>query len=209
MRIWLVRTRVPAGVPVVDTTATFDLLKLQNGASAIFGDKQLAVGQYTQIRLIIGTGSNVMVGGVSYPIQIPSGLQTGLKLNRTFNIAAGQLYELTLNFNADKSIQLTGSNTYKLNPVIRVEATVISGTVSGIISPAAAKAIVSAINGTDAVSTAADTLTGAFKLMALPAGTYDVAILPQNILYADTTVANVPVIVQQNTNIGTITLRLR
>lgn len=197
-----------SGWTVIDsTTRTFDLLKLTNGASAILGNKKLDVGRYTQIRLKIGSGSNVVVNGQSRPLSIPSGAQTGLKLNHQFDIAANTLYELTLDFDASRSIRITGTNQYSLVPVIRVVANVTSGTISGTVSPASAKALVSTVAGTDTVSTAADTTSGAFKLMALPAGTYSVKISPSVTTYRDTTIVGVQVVAQQDKNLGTITLR--
>ncbi len=44
--------------------ATYDLLKLRNGASVVLGNHSLDAGHYSQIRLIIGTGSNIVVNGV-------------------------------------------------------------------------------------------------------------------------------------------------
>jgi len=192
-----------------NTPATYDLLVLRNGANAILGDAQLTPGQYTQIRLIVGQGSTVMVGGVSYPLSIPSGFQTGIKLNHDFSIEGGKLYELMLDFDADRSIHETGSHQYMLQPVIRVQAVVTSGSISGIIAPVVSRALVSTVVGTDTVSTAADTLTGAFELMALPAGSYALDIEATDTLYADTTITGVQVVAQQNTDLGTITLRLR
>ncbi len=72
-----------------DNTATYDLLLLRNGASVVLGNHSLDVGHYTQIRLIIGTGSNIVVNGVTYPLEVPSGAQTGVKLNHAFVIEDG------------------------------------------------------------------------------------------------------------------------
>lgn len=194
-------------VAINGTRNTYDLLTLRNGSNAILGDTKLAVGKYTQLRLSIDTGSNVVIANVSYPLDVSSA--TGLKLNHNFDIAEGTLYSLTLDFNADKSIVLTGTNLYKLDPVIRVEADVVSGTISGTIAPAASRATVSTVSGSDTITTSADSTSGAFELMALPAGTYSVAIHPTDTLFADTTVAGVTVVAQQNTNLGTITLRAK
>src|ERR1035437_9508197 len=90
-------------------TATYDLLTLRNGASVVLGDSSLDIGHYTQIRLILGTGSNIVVGGIVYSLDVPSGTQTGIKLNHDFDIQSGVIYELMLNFNADHSIVLTGN----------------------------------------------------------------------------------------------------
>ena len=195
-----------SGWTVIDNTSrTFDLLTLTNGSSAILGEKQLSPGHYTQIRLKLGAGSTVIVEGQSYPLDIPSGAQTGLKLNHEFDIAANTLYELMVDFDAARSVRATGK-TYKMAPVIRVVAKVSSGTLSGMVNPVSSRALVTTVVGADTVSTAADTISGAFKLMALPAGTYTVHIVPSTAAYQDTTLTGVSVVVQQNTPVGTITL---
>lgn len=189
-----------------NTTRTFNLLTLANGASTVLGDTQLNPGHYTQLRLKIGSGSTVVVNGQTYPLDVPSGSQSGIKLNHSFDIAANTLYELTLDFDASRSIHVTGNNQYKLSPVIRVAANVTSGAISGVVNPASAKAMVSTLAGTDTVSTAADSISGAFKLMALPAGTYAVKITPSTSAYRDTTLTGVQVVARQESNVGTITL---
>ncbi len=59
--------------------------------------------------------------------------------------------------------------------------------------------------GTDTVTTFPDP-EGFFSLMALPAGTYDVHVHPDNIAYTDTVVTNVDVTAGNNTDIGVIDL---
>ena len=192
-----------------NTTATYDLLLLRNGASVVLGDHPLDAGRYTQIRLIIGTGSNVVVDGVTYPLEIPSGEQTGVKLNHSFVIEDGLLYELLLDFDAERSIVVTGNGQYKLKPVIRVNPVVISGTISGKINPVSAAGFVYAISGTDTALTIAEPITGSFMLMALLQQTYRVEIFSADPAYNDTTITNVIVVAQQNTNLGTINLSVR
>jgi len=184
---------------------TYDLLLLTNGASVVLGDTFLTAGHYTQLRLILGEGSNVVVNGDTLPLIIPSGMQTGIKLNHEFDIEPGNLYELMLDFNADQSIHVTGNGVYMLNPVIRVMPVVISGSISGQVLPLDADASVWTVAGTDTISTFPNS-GGFFGLMTLPAGTYDVHIDPNNIAYTDTVVTNVQVDAGSNTDIGTINL---
>ncbi len=191
------------------TTRTIDLLNLTNGNVDILGTSRLDVGTYTQIRLKIGTGSNVVVDGQTHPLNIPSGAQSGLKLNHQFDIEANALYEVTLDFDASRSIHVTGNGQYQMTPVIRVIANVVSGSISGVVSPASATALVSTIVGSDSVSTYANVASGGFMLMALPAGIYSVTIYSGVDAYADSTLTGVTVVAQQNTNIGTIVLRQR
>lgn len=196
-------------VVINNNTATYDLLTLRNGASVVLGNSSLDAGHYTQIRLIIGTGSNIVVNGIVYSLNVPSGEQSGIKLNHAFDIQPGLVYELMLDFDAKHSIVLTGSAQYKLKPVIRVVPTVISGTISGKINPIITLASVYAISGTDTVSTSAEITTGSFKLMALIQGYYNVKVSSGNAAYNDTTIANVMVVAKQNTDLGTINLSLK
>ena len=189
------------------TTRTIDLLHLTNGNVDLLGTSRLDVGSYTQIRLKIGTGSNVVVDGQTHPLDIPSGAQTGLKLNHQFEIEADALYELTLDFDVSRSIHVTGNDQYQLRPVIRVIANVVSGSISGVVSPSWANALVYTSVGMDTVTTYADVASGGFMLMALPAGVYSVTIYSGLNAYADSTFTGVAVVTQQNTDIGTIVLR--
>jgi hypothetical protein len=185
---------------------TYDLLQLVNGASVVLGDTFLTPGHYTQIRLLIGDSSNVVVNGTPYPLNIPSGMQTGIKLNHEFDIEAGNLYELMLDFDAGRSIHVThGGGQYTLNPVIRVMPVVTSGSISGQVLPTDADAEVSTVIGEDTVSTYPNS-EGFFNLMTLPADTYDVYINPNNLNYSDTTITGIEVIAGLDKNIGVINL---
>ena len=192
---------------ISDSTRTINLLNLTNGNFDILGTHRLDVGRYSQIRLKIGTGSNVVVDGVTHSLEIPSGSQSGLKLNHQFEIEAETLYELTLDFDASRSIHITGNDQYMMRPVIRVVANIVSGSISGVVSPATALALISTTFDSDTMSTYADVATGGFRLMVLPAGIYSVKIDSGVDIYADSTLTGVTVTARQNTNIGTIFLR--
>lgn len=187
---------------------TYDLLLLRNGASAVLGNSKLDAGHYSQIRLIIGTGSNIIINGEFYSLDVMSGEESGVKLNHAFDIEAGLVYELMLDFDAGHSIIQTGNGQYKLKPVIRLVPAVISGTISGRINPAAIQAAIYTITGLDTVSTFADPTSGSFQIMALLQGTYSVKVYPTNTLYRDTTITSISVVAKQNTDLGTITLEL-
>jgi len=192
-----------------DSLRYIDILLLQNGASAVLGDTSLSAGKYTQIRLIVEDSNYVMENGIKYPLAIPSGTQTGIKLNHSFEIENGKLYELYLDFNVDKSIIITGNGQYKLKPTIRVVPKVISGSISGQVLPLDADPTIWTLVGTDTASTFTD-FNGLFKLMALPEGTYDVHVIPTDtLIYRDTTITGVNVIANQITDIGVINLEER
>jgi hypothetical protein len=189
-----------------DSLRYFDLLQLTNGTTAVLGDTSLTAGKYTQIRLILEDGSYVIDGGVKENLDIPSGSQSGIKLNHSFDIESGNLYEFYLDFNVDKSIIQTGNGKYKLKPVIRIAPVIISGSISGQVLPLDANPAIWTVAGSDTVSTFTD-VNGLFKLMALPEGIYDVNIIPADtITYKDTIITGIKVFANQNKDIGTITL---
>jgi len=106
----------PGGLPV-------DLLILQ-GVSLLLGSSELDVNHYTQLRVFLKEEAELVVeeegGSVPYTLTIPSSANTGIKLNRPFDIVEGEITKLTLDFDAHKSIIKTGNDKYKMKPVITV-----------------------------------------------------------------------------------------
>jgi len=99
---------------------TFDLLTLQNGVVTTLASGTVPAGHYTQLRLKLGPGSNVVVNGVSHPLVVPSGMQSGLKLVGQFEVSPGETKDLTLDFNAAKSVVLATDGSYRLSPTIKL-----------------------------------------------------------------------------------------
>lgn len=188
-----------------DTGRYFDLLQLTNGAIAVLGDTTLPAGTYTQIRLVLGDDNYVINNGVRHDLTTPSAQQSGLKLIHPFEILTGNVYELFLDFNVDKTIVITGNGKYILKPTIRVQAATASGTISGQVLPLDADAVIWTVAGNDTISTFTDA-DGYFTLMALPQGIYDVNVDPANHAYLPAVVNDVIVTANQNTDIGTIIL---
>lgn len=188
-------------------TATFDLLELRNGVFTNLATALVPAGLYTQVRLHIGEGSNVVVDGATHPLIIPSGMQSGYKIIGDFEVPSGGQVDLTLDFDAARSIVLTGSQRYQLKPTVRmvVNAVVTAGQIIGRVLPAGVSAAIYAIQGTDTLQTTAPDAAGAFVLSALLAGSYDVAIHPAAD-YRDTTLAGVAVTAGQTTDLGDIQL---
>jgi hypothetical protein len=189
----------------VDTTYV-DLLTLTNGNSAVLADSTLPSGYYTQIRLILGNGNNVVVDGVAYDLEVPSSANTGLKLNHPFTIDAGATYEVTLDFDADKSVHMTGNGQYKMKPVIRVIVNQTSGSLKGVVEPVEARAMIWTVAGDDTVTAYADTLSGNFRFGMLPAGDYDLNFSATMGTFRDSVVFDIPVTAGQTNDIGTMTL---
>ncbi len=195
-------------VTLNSTPSTYNLLQLTNGVNAVIGKASVPAGRYSQVRLFIGSGSNVVVAGTSYPLTIPSGMQSGLKLNVNTTIQSNITYVLTLDFNASQSIVLAGniiSGNFILKPVIHVITTSSNGAISGTVLPDSARPTVTAFGSSDTVSTIADT-TGNFTIGYLSSGTYSLQIVPSDTAFNDTTISNISVTDGQTTKVGTIML---
>ena len=197
---------------VNDSSMMVNLLDLSNGAYKVLGQKQLAPGTYHQIRLVLGSNNYVVQNGQEYALKVPSGQQSGLKINVDATIKPNYTYTLLLDFNAAKSIVQTGNSHSKnskfiLKPVIRATNEAVSGVISGTVSPANTNPTIYSINGTDTVSTSfADTTSGDFKMIGIPAGTYNVSFVPADTTYRDTTITGVSVVAGQTQQLGTVTL---
>jgi hypothetical protein len=180
---------VPTGAPV-----RVDLANLTNGALKDLGTATVPAGTYHQLRLVLAdTGNEVMLlDGTTQPLKTPSGQQSGLKIKADFTVLADQTNAFLLDFDACKSIVVTGNGKYILKPVVRLSA-IPAGAIQGWVSPnvitttvsgtttTTATHVLSSINvsaqqnGTVVRSTIPDA-TGKFILSFLPTGTYTVVV---------------------------------
>lgn len=189
-------------------TVTVDLLEWNNGKSIVIGAADLPAGQYTQIRLKIQS-AEIIVDGQAHDLDVPSGAQSGLKLVHQFTISSGSTYELVIDFDAQRSIVVTGPpnnpNGYKLKPTLRVVPKAISGSISGTVSNAQNLPIAYALSGQDTVASALVNSSGSFMLAFLPESGYLVSI--RDTLDLSFQQTNVQVIAGSNKNLGVITLQ--
>lgn len=110
-----------------------DLLTLEN-VSLLLGSMELAPNHYTQLRVFLKEEAELVLEGndgptgetVRHTLTIPSSANTGIKLNKPFDVVESMITELTLDFDAQKSVIKTGNEKYKMKPVI----TVLSGNYS-------------------------------------------------------------------------------
>ena len=103
-----------------------DLIKLEGKSILLASLEQLPSRKYTQLRVFLGDQAIIVVNGEEgvdgeeHDLNIPSVVQTGIKLIHPFEIIPGQITELILDFDAQKSIIKTGNGGYKLKPVIGI-----------------------------------------------------------------------------------------
>ncbi len=174
---------------VLNPARRVNLLDLTNGVLAELGQTELPAGTYTQLRLQLaangGTApyanSVVPTGGSETPLDTPSAQQSGLKMNLNLTVAANELADLVLDFDACKSVVTRGaSGRYNLKPVVtvlprvRLDGLVAEGMVAAAIAlPTTTVSLQQA--GMPVRSTVPDA-NGRFVLYPVPAGTYDLVV---------------------------------
>lgn len=116
-----------------DTAKTINLLDYQGeNQLLLLDDTALPAGEYQWMRLGVDeSASYIEILGRQFPLQIPSGAQTGLKLNRSFTLAAGGISNFTIDFDLRKSVHQEGTGDYKLRPTLRLVDNLQAGTIMG------------------------------------------------------------------------------
>ncbi len=104
---------------VDEETHQFNLLDLI-GIQEFLASKVVDAGRYTQIRLDIEEVKIKIVGEEDYYYaKVPSGK---IKLVGTFVVPENGVTEITLDFNGEKSVLVTGNGEYHFKPVIKLLA---------------------------------------------------------------------------------------
>lgn len=106
-----------APIVVMDHPATFDLLTLTGGASALLASADLPSGFYQRIRLSITAASLRYDDGHEVDLKIDS---NKVDIPIRFQVTAGGTTQVTLDFQADASVQVNGTaaGDYILRPVV-------------------------------------------------------------------------------------------
>lgn len=159
---------IPAdgGDPVVlsedGTDGPINLLDLQGAATTALGDAEVEAGRYAQIRLIVESASVTLADDWTFDhgenfeeLTVPSGAQTGIKLNLKsgdeegdgdgeggVEIASGETI-LVLDFDVNQSYVLQGNpetpagiKGVHFKPTLRVIVNDVAGSISGTVSTA-------------------------------------------------------------------------
>jgi hypothetical protein len=106
-----------SGWHTVTTSATVDLMQVLN-VSKILAKNQIPAGSYREIRLFTGT-ANITIAGVVVTYHIPSGEQTGIKVDISggLTIVGGLGGTVQLDF-AFKNSEILQNPSLALTPVV-------------------------------------------------------------------------------------------
>lgn len=119
-----------------------DLLTLQNGLTgALLQSESVPAGNYDWMQLDVladkdtqGESSITLDTGAQYPLYIPAGAETGLKLLTPFTVVKGQPLQFIIEFDLRQSVTGTADGqNYLLVPALRLEDQSQVGTITAIV----------------------------------------------------------------------------
>lgn len=194
------------------TPQQVDLTTLVNGTTLNLGSITLPAGNYTQMRLLLASNNGnsspnnyiTLSGSTTHvPLTTPSAQTSGLKINGEFTVAANGQANLTIDFNACRSVVLAGnSGNYLLKPVINLLDDDASGSISGTLDTAGAVVMAEDAQGHILKSTVSVANAGgaSFTLSPVPASAtpYNIVIAPPATLATGATAPSpnfIPVVV--------------
>ena len=108
-------------ITLIEEEKTFDLV-LITGVEEVLGTKELAVGKYTQIRMaVLNVDVTLKPRGEQDFVTKTATVSSGeLKVVRPFDVEADQTTVLTLDFDAAKSVVVTGRGDVRFKHVVKL-----------------------------------------------------------------------------------------
>ena len=125
-----------SSIVMSDSLKPFNLLDLQNGVTADLANLDIPAGSYSQLRIVVSEDASViMKDSTSFDLKIPSGSQTGIKVNLSnFDLQEADSAVVTVDFNVEESFVVRGNpSTVKditgfiFKPVLKVESYSLNG----------------------------------------------------------------------------------
>lgn len=110
----------------------YNLLDLQNNATvALASEATVPAGKLNQMRMVLGSHNSLIVNvsddpliivADTFDLKVPSGEETGLKMNLSYTLSPDKHMVVLLDFDAAASVVDKGNGTYSLKPVIKVKS---------------------------------------------------------------------------------------
>jgi len=115
---------------LADEPQPFDLLTLQDGVTVLLADLDVPDGTYHQVRIVVDeTAMVVFDDGTEEPLKVPSGTQTGIKINLPDLVIDEDVVEVTIDFDLQASFVKRGNSGkgYIFKPVLKPLVVEING----------------------------------------------------------------------------------
>jgi hypothetical protein len=98
----------------------YNLLDLQNDVNVLLASGQYPYDNIKEVRLVLGSDNTIKINGVSYPMTIPSGSSSGLKI-KIDKALQEPVADILIDFDAALSVHKNDDGQYMLRPVIRLK----------------------------------------------------------------------------------------
>ena len=98
----------------------YNLLGLQNGIDTLLAEGDLPTNHVKEIRFVLGDDNSIMIDGNVYPMTVPSGSESGLKL-KVDKTLSGAVDSILVDFDAALSVHQIGTGDYHLKPVLKIK----------------------------------------------------------------------------------------
>jgi hypothetical protein len=112
-------TDTSSWVTLQTTPGIYNLLGFQNGVDTLIAQGSFPSNVVKEIRLVLGDRNSIKSNGQTYPLTIPSGSESGLKIKLNKQLQA-TLETLVIDFDAALSVKQE-TDGYKLSPVLRIK----------------------------------------------------------------------------------------
>lgn len=101
----------------------YDLLLLRDSATVVLANNVvIPTGRINQVRLLLGPNNSIVTTTGTYPLKVPSGEESGLKINVQYDIINNANVTMVLDFDAGASVVEHGNGDFSLKPVIKVQS---------------------------------------------------------------------------------------
>lgn len=209
-------------VTIFDGEKTLNLLDLRNGRVDLLAESSVPAGSYDQMRLVVTDGRVVLTDGREFDLKVPSGEQSGIKLNFNFEVASGldggSATELLLDVDLSRAFRVIPGGPapervshihgfhFQPSVAMRLIDVAGSGDVTGLVVDGGFNfldsVVVTAYAGdADVTSTVTDP-DGTFMLLGLPPGLYRLEF--SRPMFLDVTLDDVYVYAGEATDVGLV-----
>ena len=98
----------------------YNLLDLQNDVNVLLATGPYPYDRIHEIRLLLGDNNSIKIGGIVYPLTVPSGSSSGFKIKIDKPLTQ-PVTNIIIDFDAALSVHETGNGKYMLRPVLRLK----------------------------------------------------------------------------------------